>query len=141
MFPTSLGGMHLRNGPRPEFHLATGYDCLLNHLAALLAIVSDNNPIIQDVLFCRYDHKNLSSLRKTTVFHWLPAHCGIPGNEKADFIAKKGVLVMQKVSSQLSFCSIKNLIKISVKARAQDHLYNHVSHKSWWNAFAQWPKA
>ncbi|GFW49428.1 hypothetical protein TNCV_3059351 [Trichonephila clavipes] len=61
---------------------------------ALLAVVSDNNPITQDVLDCRHDLKILSSLGKTIVHQWIPAHCEIPGNEKADCLAKKGVLVM-----------------------------------------------
>ncbi|GFY76311.1 hypothetical protein TNIN_86981 [Trichonephila inaurata madagascariensis] len=55
------------------------------------------------------------------------------GNEKADFLAKKGVLFMQKVSCSLSFHSIKNLIKRSIKARALKDICNRVSHKSWWN--------
>ncbi|GFY65784.1 hypothetical protein TNIN_253911 [Trichonephila inaurata madagascariensis] len=75
--------------------------------AALLAAVTDNNPITQDVLDCCPDIKNLSSLGKTIVLHWVPAHCGIPGNEKADFLAKKGVIVLQKVSRPLSFHSIQ----------------------------------
>ncbi|GFW03167.1 RNase H domain-containing protein [Trichonephila clavipes] len=95
------------------------------------AAVSDNNPITQDVLDCRHDLKNLSSLGKTIVLQWVPTHCGIPGNEKADFLTKKGVLVMQKVSRPLSFHSIKNLIKRSIKAHAQEDFYYRVSHKSW----------
>ncbi|GFY34723.1 hypothetical protein TNCV_4702041 [Trichonephila clavipes] len=77
--------------------------------ATLLAVVPDNNPITQDVLDCRHDLKNLSSLGKTIVLQWVAAHCGIPGNEKSDFLAKRGVLVMPKVSRPLSFHSIKNL--------------------------------
>ncbi|GFY74430.1 RNase H domain-containing protein [Trichonephila inaurata madagascariensis] len=94
---------------------------------ALLAIVSDNNPITQNVLDCRQHLKNLESLRKTIVLQWVPANCGVPGNQKADSMAKKGVLVMQKVSRSVSY-SIKILIKRSIKPRAQEHFSNHVSY-------------
>ncbi|GFX86728.1 RNase H domain-containing protein [Trichonephila clavipes] len=87
-----------------------------------------------DGLDCHHDLKNLSSLGKTIVLQWVPAHCGIPGDEKDGFLAKKGALVAQKVSRPLSFHLIKNMIKRSIKARAQEDLYNRVSHKSWWNA-------
>ncbi|GFX12939.1 hypothetical protein TNCV_3659351 [Trichonephila clavipes] len=46
--------------------------------AALLAIVSDSNPIIQNVLDCRHGLKNLASLGKTIVLQWVPAYCEVP---------------------------------------------------------------
>ncbi|GFS41153.1 hypothetical protein TNIN_66561 [Trichonephila inaurata madagascariensis] len=45
--------------------------------APLLAVVFDNNSVTRDVLDCRHDLINLSSLGKTTDLHWVPAHCGI----------------------------------------------------------------
>ncbi|GFS33884.1 RNase H domain-containing protein [Trichonephila inaurata madagascariensis] len=64
--------------------------------AALLAIVSDKNPITQDVLNCRHDFKNRTSLVKTIVLQWVPVHCGVPDNEKSDFLAENGVLYCLK---------------------------------------------
>ncbi|GFT38072.1 hypothetical protein TNCV_4103101 [Trichonephila clavipes] len=46
----------------------------------LFAIVCDNNPFTQEVLDCRQDIKNLTSLGKTIILQWVPAHCGVPRN-------------------------------------------------------------
>ncbi|GFV10200.1 hypothetical protein TNCV_3661521 [Trichonephila clavipes] len=86
-----------------------------------------------DVLDCRHDLKNLTSIEKTIVFQWVPAHHEVPSNEKADFLVKKGFLIMQKTFRPMSLHSIKNLIERSINARAQEDLHNHVSHKSWRN--------
>ncbi|GFY56962.1 hypothetical protein TNIN_326971 [Trichonephila inaurata madagascariensis] len=72
-----------------------------------------------------------------------PIDDGIRGNEKADFLAEQGVLFMQKVPRPLSFHSIKNLIKRSIKARAKEDLYNRVSHnfiQECYPEFAIWPR-
>ncbi|GFU92079.1 RNase H domain-containing protein [Trichonephila clavipes] len=85
--------------------------------ATLLVIVSGNNPKTQGLLDCHYHPKNLVSLEKTIVLQWVPAHSGVPGNEKTDFLVKKGVFILQKISRLLSFHSIKNLINRSIKDR------------------------
>ncbi|XP_035232368.1 uncharacterized protein LOC118204154 [Stegodyphus dumicola] len=101
--------------------------------AALLAIVSDKNSISQDILDCQLYLQNLASLEKT-VLQCVPAHCGITHNEKADFLAKKGALVMQNTFHPLPLHTVRDLIKRSIKVRAQKDLYHRVSHKSWKNA-------
>ncbi|GFV32830.1 hypothetical protein TNCV_3365191 [Trichonephila clavipes] len=50
--------------------------------AALLVIVSDNNPITQDVLNFRHDLTNLASFGKSIVLQWVPAHRGVPCGER-----------------------------------------------------------
>ncbi|GFY43091.1 hypothetical protein TNIN_247361 [Trichonephila inaurata madagascariensis] len=55
----------------------------------LLAIVSDNNPMTQNILDCCHDLKNLVSIGENILLQWVPAYCGVPGNEKADFLANK----------------------------------------------------
>ncbi|GFV85835.1 hypothetical protein TNCV_2004551 [Trichonephila clavipes] len=96
--------------------------------------ISYGDGYFRDVLDCRHDLKNPASLGKTVVLQWVPAYCRVPGNEKADLLAKNGVLVMQKVTHPMSFYSIKNPIKRSIKARVQKEIYNRVPHMSWWNA-------
>ncbi|GFX86244.1 hypothetical protein TNCV_2561261 [Trichonephila clavipes] len=93
--------------------------------AALLAIVSDNKSIPRDVLDCRHVLKNLHHLEKTIVLQGVSAHCGVPGNEKVDFLANKGVLITQKVFCPVAFYSIKNLIKRPIKAPAHEDLVSH----------------
>ncbi|GFT16331.1 hypothetical protein TNCV_2488831 [Trichonephila clavipes] len=103
--------------------------------AALLAIISNNNSITQDILDCHHHLRNLTSLEKTIVLLWVPAHCGVQSNEKADILAENGVFYYAKnFSRPMSFYSINNLIKRSIEARAQEDLYNLCSHKSWKNA-------
>ncbi|XP_035229324.1 uncharacterized protein LOC118201340 [Stegodyphus dumicola] len=67
--------------------------------AALLAIISDKYPISQDILDCRHYLKTLASLEKSIIPQWVPACCGVPGNEKADFLAKKGAYHAEYFSS------------------------------------------
>ncbi|GIY86761.1 hypothetical protein CEXT_187581 [Caerostris extrusa] len=55
---------------------------LCDSRAALLTIVSDNNPKTQDILDCRYHLENLASLAKTIVLQWVPAHCGVQAMRK-----------------------------------------------------------
>ncbi|GFY47915.1 hypothetical protein TNIN_232041 [Trichonephila inaurata madagascariensis] len=90
-------------------------------------------PIPQDVSYCYHDLKNLALLGKTIILQGVPAQCGVTGNDKDDFLAKKGVLVTHKVSSSTSFYSIKNLTKRSTECRDQEDIKNCVSHKSWRN--------
>ncbi|GIX76613.1 RNase H domain-containing protein [Caerostris darwini] len=75
-----------------QCHLESTSVILCDSRSALLAIVSNNIPKPQDTLDCRYHLENLASLKKTIVVQWVPAHCGVPGNEKADFLAKRGGL-------------------------------------------------
>ncbi|GFX91815.1 RNase H domain-containing protein [Trichonephila clavipes] len=105
--------------PQLQCHLEkfTRVIILSDSRVTLLAVVSDNNSITQDVLVYRHDLKILSSLGKIIVLQWVPAHCGIPGNENADFLAKKGALVMQKVSRPLfSFIRSKIWLKDQSKS-------------------------
>ena len=44
------------------------------------------------------------------VLQWIPAHCGVPGNEKADQLAKQGS-EQEQPQSQLTFNEKKTLIK------------------------------
>ncbi|GFY70887.1 hypothetical protein TNIN_216871 [Trichonephila inaurata madagascariensis] len=54
--------------------------------AAVLDIISDSNPITKG-LDCRHDLKNLTSRGKTRGLKFVPAHCRVIGNEKANFLA------------------------------------------------------
>ncbi|GFX90448.1 uncharacterized protein LOC103524116 [Trichonephila clavipes] len=45
------------------------------------------------------------------VFQWVPSHCGLWGNERADFFAKKGTGILQNVRRDLTLHSAKLEIK------------------------------
>ncbi|KFM80700.1 hypothetical protein X975_26198, partial [Stegodyphus mimosarum] len=50
-------------------------------------------------------------------FPWIQAHYGIPGIKAADFLAKKGVRILQRPLKSLSFHSVRLLIKRKYASR------------------------
>ncbi|GFX74897.1 hypothetical protein TNCV_1844691 [Trichonephila clavipes] len=46
---------------------------------------------------------------------WIPAHCDIGGNEHADFLAKKGALVIQRPTKISTFNPIRNFSNMAFK--------------------------
>ena len=84
-----------------------GVVILTDSLSTLQALAGKNPDAatreLQDSL------KRLAALRPFTL-QWIPAHCGIQGNEKADSLAKEGSKKEQPVP-ELSFCEAKSLIR------------------------------
>ncbi|GIY50219.1 hypothetical protein CDAR_319021 [Caerostris darwini] len=103
---------------------------LCDSKAVLLAIVSNNNPLIQDILDCRLHLQSMASLEKNITLQWVPTYCGVPGNKNEDYLDQKGALIKQNTSHALSFCAIRHLAKKSIKARAQKNFTDLVSHDS-----------
>ena len=52
----------------------------------------------------------LEDHRITLVLQWIPSHCNIPGNERADFLAKKGASKEQPIKP-VSQTTAKQIIK------------------------------
>ena len=55
--------------------------------------------------------RTLALKGKGIVLRWMPAHCGIWGNEKADFLAKRGANVLQRPNTLISYWRIKLFLK------------------------------
>ncbi|GFS97092.1 uncharacterized protein LOC103524116 [Trichonephila clavipes] len=53
----------------------------------------------------------LGKIKGKIVFQWVPSHCGLWGNERADFLAKKGTGILQNFRSDLTLHSAKLEIK------------------------------
>jgi len=64
---------------------------------------------------------NLSLLQQSrrTVLQWIPAHVGIPGNEKADQLAKEGSR-MQQPNTSMTYNEARTLIKAKQRTRWSD---------------------
>ena len=76
-----------------------------------IVILSDSKAAVQASINCPKMEKikeiqsmlkQIQSFSKTIILQWIPAHCGIQGNEKANILAKKGSKIMQKEKQKLS---------------------------------------
>ncbi|GFV80170.1 uncharacterized protein LOC103524116 [Trichonephila clavipes] len=97
----------------------------LQQLAARLppieraVILSDSTSALQD--FSNYNENNclrvqncrelLGKLKGKIVFQWVPYHCGLCGNERSDFLAKKETGILQNLRRDLTLHSAKLEIK------------------------------
>ncbi|KAI5717804.1 hypothetical protein M8J77_011529 [Diaphorina citri] len=89
--------------------------------AAIEAIANTDETPTKQIKEIRDIIKQLKCLRKQITLQWIPAHCGIHGNESADKLAKKGTEISNTPMRTVPFHSVKRIIK---------HKYNQ-SHRKW----------
>ncbi|XP_042908271.1 uncharacterized protein [Parasteatoda tepidariorum] len=70
---------------------------------------------------------------KTIALQWIPSHCRIPGNEKADALAKKGCFVNQAPNNLVSYKSTSLMINHAIKTTHISLLKERTKEKSWGN--------
>ncbi|GFX74907.1 uncharacterized protein LOC103524116 [Trichonephila clavipes] len=68
----------------------------------------DDNNNNESIKNCR---ELLGKIKGKIVFQWVPSHCGHWGNERADFLAKKGTGILQNFRRDLTLHSAKLEIK------------------------------
>ncbi|GFY26079.1 uncharacterized protein LOC103524116 [Trichonephila clavipes] len=76
--------------------------------SALQALSNYNENNCLRVQNCR---ELLGKIKGKIVFQWVPSHCGLWGNERADFLAKKGTGILQNFRRDLTLHSGKLEIK------------------------------
>jgi Ribonuclease HI len=54
------------------------------------------------------------------LLQWVPAHCGLIGNENADFLAKKGTKISIPIAQPPPFESVKRLIKTKYREKEKN---------------------
>ena len=130
--------IHLPNGDTIESATATGKHC--THYAAEVKALSQGAQAIidivgnhkDDVVFLTDSKSVLDALARhgdyelrvklskliesrRVVLQWIPAHCGISGNEKADELAKRGVNMQQEnlpITIKQRKTIIKNIFRV-----------------------------
>ena len=130
--------IYLPDGDTIESATATGKHCtnytaevkaLSQGAQAILYIVANHkedvvfltdSKSVLDALACHGEHEvrvKLSKLieSRRVVLQWIPAHCGISGNEKADELAKRGANMQQEnlpITIKQKKTIIKNMFRV-----------------------------
>ncbi|KAI5738059.1 hypothetical protein M8J77_002519 [Diaphorina citri] len=105
-------------------------------------ILSDSKAAIQSITNCSEDPsveireirsiiKQLQNQKKTIALQWVPAHCGLAGNDNADYLAKKGTSIPFSITPKLPYESAKRLIKSKFKIKHNKRLRNEGQGKKW----------
>ncbi|GFU99454.1 uncharacterized protein LOC103524116 [Trichonephila clavipes] len=81
---------------------------LSDSISALQALSNYNENNCLHVQNCR---ELLGKIKGKIVFQWVPSHCGLWENERADFLAKKGTGILQNFRRDLTLHSAKLEIK------------------------------
>ncbi|GFW91112.1 uncharacterized protein LOC103524116 [Trichonephila clavipes] len=81
---------------------------LSDSTSALQALSNYNENNCLRVQNCR---ELLGKIKGKIVFQWVPSHCGLWGNERADFLTKKGTGILQNFRRDLTLHSAKLEIK------------------------------
>ncbi|XP_015909090.2 uncharacterized protein [Parasteatoda tepidariorum] len=101
------------------------------------AILSDSTSALQSLSNGQYtDNTCILECKELVMsisvsFQWIPAQCGISGNEAVDFLAQKWAGVLQRTLKTLSFHSAKLLIKGRYNTRIKQKALCDSIGKSW----------
>ena len=112
--------------------------------AAIQAIVNlIKPPINAKVAQCRDTIKYLNSLTNRITLQWIPAHCGIVGNELADALAKKGTQINQTSTSEISYNSAITTIQYQIREEQKKKLTERTEGCHWKDNLSNipdWPR-
>lgn len=99
--------------------------------SAIMALT--HNQTIQDhrIIEAKNCIRMLKNLNRNVVLQWIPAHCGVEGNEKADMLAKKGTLIQQSKINYLSYKSVQLYTKMKIKSHIAEQNKIQCETKIW----------
>lgn len=107
--------------------------------SAIQAITKYGIPESRAIESCRHSLSLLRARGVETVLQWIPSHCGIYGNEKADELAKKGTLILQTTQREIPQGSAVRLIKSKLKARYEKQVADSTRNKNWFQGIHDIP--
>lgn len=101
--------------------------------AAISAICNLQDPKIVPVKETQEIIRSLQQKNKKIAIQWIPAHCDLDGNEKADSLAKKGTKIKQTGTTRLSYFAVKRLIRNIFQDKLKQTHKISCEGKSWEN--------
>nr|CUU99423.1 reverse transcriptase [Hymenolepis microstoma]CUU99424.1 reverse transcriptase [Hymenolepis microstoma] len=111
--------------------------------SAVRSIGSREPPKTAEIHECKNCFSYSMKKNKTKILQWIPEHCGMIGNERADTLAKKGTTILQAINRSVSFCTMKTLIRKEFKTSRSNELKARTKEKEWTAALsniADWPR-
>ena len=82
--------------------------------------IKENKVLIKDILYLLHQHKNTN--RHVTI-NWIPSHIGIPGNDKADELAKTTKHIDQvQIHIQPTISQIKSQLTPKLRTQIQEEI-------------------
>nr|CDS27637.1 reverse transcriptase [Hymenolepis microstoma] len=115
---------------------------LSNSQSAIQSIGSREPSKTTETHECEKLYQLLKEKYKIIDLQWIPEHCGIVGNERADTLAKKGTTILQAIDRSVSFYTMKTLIRREFKTSRSEKLKARTKEKQWTAALsnmADWP--
>ncbi|GBN68990.1 hypothetical protein AVEN_269420-1 [Araneus ventricosus] len=99
--------------------------------AAIQSISSFELPLTPEISHCQELLSTLTVKGKRIVLQWVPGHCGLWGNEQADFLGKRGANLLQHPNTATSYWKIKLFLKNLCTSNSLRDLQTRTALKSW----------
>ena len=101
---------------------------ILSNSKSVLQTLLNKQINSQTILECR---SFLKALEHRILIQWIPAHCGIVGNEKADDLAKKRALIEQSMILLCSFNMIKLIVNLTLRKILGQNMIQSAGDRKW----------
>ncbi|XP_073972789.1 uncharacterized protein [Rhodnius prolixus] len=98
--------------------------------AALIAVTGAQSGVSADVRACQEMIEKILIEGKHLAFQWIPAHCGLPGNEQADNLAKQGSQCDQP-DHAVCYASAKRVIGNHIMGKLHEEYRSMAAGKQW----------
>jgi ribonuclease HI len=91
---------------------------LIDYVAVIQAVANEDSQN-KKVILARYEIRSRQTKGVKVMLQWVSSHCGLIGNEKADYLAKMGSNKKQP-PNRISFHSVTAHIKAAVRSQVKN---------------------